>query len=119
MASTFVASGWSTLAFATALLVALALSYRPVGDYLTWALTDARHRRPERWAYRAIGASPDGEQAWNVYARSVLAFSAVGVLALYLLQRVQDHLWLGLGLPPVPPDLAWNTAVSFVTNTNW
>lgn len=54
-----------------------------------------------------------------MYARSVLAFSAVSILFLYLFQRVQNHLWLSLGFDPVVPHGAWNTAVSFVTNTNW
>ena len=78
-----------------------------------------RHSRVERVIYRLIGVDPDGEQSWGVYARSVLAFSAVSILFLYVFQRVQDHLWLSLGFPAVPPALAWNTAVSFVTNTNW
>src|SRR5205807_81227 len=56
---------------------------------------------------------------WPVYLRSVLAFSAVSVLFLYLFQRLQDKLWLSLGFGPVAPDQAWNTAISFVTNTNW
>ena len=73
----------------------------------------------ERGIYRLVGVDPQGEQSWGVYARSVLAFSVVSVLLLYGLQRLQDHLWLSLGLPPVSPDQAWNTAVSFVTNTNW
>jgi K+-transporting ATPase ATPase A chain len=54
-----------------------------------------------------------------VYARSVLAFSAVSVLVLYAFLRLQDRLWLSLGLPAVRDHIAWNTAVSFVTNTNW
>jgi K+-transporting ATPase ATPase A chain len=59
------------------------------------------------------------DQRWPVYARSVLAFSVVGVALLYLLQRIQSHLPLSLGFPDVPPALSFNTAVSFVTNTNW
>ena len=54
-----------------------------------------------------------------MYARSVLAFSAVSILFLYVFERVQHHLMLSLGFANVPPALAWNTAVSFVTNTNW
>ena len=61
----------------------------------------------------------DSEQRWPVYLRSVLAFSAVGVLLLYLLQRVQQWLPLDNGMAAVEPGSAWNTAVSFVTNTNW
>jgi K+-transporting ATPase ATPase A chain len=62
---------------------------------------------------------PDSEQRWPTYLRSVLAFSAVGVLLLYLLQRVQSLLPLNNGMAAVEPTSAWNTAVSFVTNTNW
>lgn len=74
----------------------------------------------ERVIYRAIGVDPEREQRWNVYALSVLAFSAVGVLALYLLQRIQGSLPFNpTDMKSVPAALAWNTAVSFVTNTNW
>ena len=73
----------------------------------------------ERALYRLGGVDPEADQRWPVYARSVLAFSLVGVLLLYGLQRVQHLLPLSLGMDPVPPDGAFNTAVSFVTNTNW
>ncbi|MDG6103681.1 potassium-transporting ATPase subunit KdpA [Dactylosporangium aurantiacum] len=105
--------------FVASLVAALALVHRPFGDHLYRTVTSARHARVERWLYRAVGVNPDGEQSWGVYARSVLAFSAVSVLFLYAFQRVQQHLWLSLGFEPVAPDQAWNTAVSFVTNTNW
>jgi K+-transporting ATPase ATPase A chain len=59
--------------------------------------------------YRVIGVNRDGEQPWSVYARGVLAFSAVSILFLYLFQRVQQHLLLSLGFHDVPPALAWNT----------
>ncbi|MDQ1658306.1 MAG: potassium-transporting ATPase potassium-binding subunit [Cryptosporangiaceae bacterium] len=107
------------LLFAGSLVVALGLAYRPAGDYMYRVLTSARHWRAERLVYRAVGVNPDGEQSWGVYARSVLAFSGVSVLFLYLFQRIQHHLWLSLGFPGVKPDQAWNTAISFVTNTNW
>ena len=74
----------------------------------------------ERVIYRLTGVDAEREQRWTVYARSLLAFSLVSVLVVYLLQRVQG----GLPLNPtdvgaVPEPLAFNTAVSFVTNTNW
>ena len=71
--------------------------------------------------YRLIGVDPDAEQTWGDYARSVLAFSAVSVLFLFVLQLVQGKLPLHLHDPAtqMTPALAWNTAVSFVTNTNW
>ncbi|GAA1820945.1 potassium-transporting ATPase subunit KdpA [Planosporangium flavigriseum] len=105
--------------FIASLAVALAVAYRPVGDYLYRVFTSRRHWRVERVIYRLVGVNPDGEQTWRMYARGVLAFSAVSVLALYALQRLQNHLWLSLGRPAVRPDQAWNTAASFVTNTNW
>jgi K+-transporting ATPase ATPase A chain len=109
----------SGVLFIASLILALALTYRPLGDYLVGVLTPARHTRVERGIYRLVGVDPQGEQSWGVYARSVLAFAVVSVLSLSGLQRLQDHLWWSLGLPPVSPDQAWNTAVSFVTNTNW
>jgi K+-transporting ATPase ATPase A chain len=105
--------------FIVSLLVALVAVHRPLGDAMHRALTSKRHLRVERLAYRVVGVDPAGEQPWGVYARSVLAFSAVSILFLYLFQRVQQHLWLSLGFGAVKADQAWNTAVSFVTNTNW
>ena len=74
----------------------------------------------ERLIYRATGVEPSREQRWTIYARSLLAFSAVSVLGLYLLQRVQSGLPVNpTDVPGVPEALAFNTAVSFTTNTNW
>ncbi|WP_182881813.1 potassium-transporting ATPase subunit KdpA [Microbispora sp. H10949] len=100
-------------------LVALALCYRPLGDHMFRVYTGSRHWRVERMVYRLIGVDADAEQGWPAYARALLAFSVVSVFVLYSLQRLQDHLFLSLGMPAVPPDLAWNTAVAFVTNTDW
>jgi K+-transporting ATPase ATPase A chain len=105
--------------FAVSLAVALGLAYRPLGDYMYRVVDGRRHLRAERMIYRLIGVNPHGEQTWGVYARSVLAFAAVSILFLYALMRVQHHLFLSLGFPNVYPSGAWNTAVSFVTNTNW
>ena len=105
--------------FIASLIVALAVAYRPLGDYMYRVVTSAKHWRVERGIYRLVGVNPYSEQSWGIYARSVLGFSAVSVLFLYALQRLQNHLWLSLGFPPVDPDGAWNTAVSFTTNTNW
>ncbi|MGI5163922.1 potassium-transporting ATPase subunit KdpA [Spirillospora sp. CA-253888] len=105
--------------FIVSLVLALALVYRPLGDHMYRVYSGARHSRVERGLYRLMGVRPDSEQGWATYARSALAFSAVGVLFLYLLQRTQRWLPLSLGFDPVRPDQAWNTAVSFVTNTNW
>jgi len=75
--------------FIVSLVIALALAYKPFGDYMFRAVTPVKHSRVERGLYRFIGVNPEGDQAWGVYARSVLAFSAVSVLVLYLLQRLQ------------------------------
>lgn len=109
------------LLFLALLIVALALVHKPLGDYMYRVYSSERHLRAERLIYRLIFADPKAEQTWVTYARSVLAFSAVSVVALFVLQLVQQ--WLPLHLPdpatPMTPALAWNTAVSFVTNTNW
>ncbi|MCW2726366.1 MAG: kdpA [Frankiales bacterium] len=101
------------------LIAALAVCYRPLGTYMARVYTSTRHLRAERGMYRLMGVDPDADQRWPVYARSLLAFSAVSVLGLYALQRLQPHLPLSLGFPGVAPPQAWNTAASFVTNTNW
>ncbi|MGY1652188.1 potassium-transporting ATPase subunit KdpA [Geodermatophilus sp. SYSU D01119] len=110
------AAGWLQVAL---LVAALAVTYRPLGDWMARAFTSETHGRAERLVYRAVGVDPAGEQRWPVYARSVLTFSAVGVLLLYGLQRLQALLPLDNGRAAVEPSSAWNTAVSFVTNTNW
>ncbi|MBO2453959.1 potassium-transporting ATPase subunit KdpA [Actinomadura barringtoniae] len=105
--------------FIGSLVVALAIAYRPLGDYMYRVFSGTKHSRVEKVVYKLIGVKPDTEQTWGVYARSVLAFSAISVLFVYLLQRVQDKLLLSIGMTPVKPDQAWNTAVSFMSNTNW
>ncbi|MET8468343.1 potassium-transporting ATPase subunit KdpA [Streptomyces sp. NPDC006422] len=102
-----------------ALIAALALAYRPLGDHMARVYSSTRHLRAEKWIYRAIGANPDAEMRWTAYLRGVLAFSAVGVLFLYLLQRLQGSLPGSLGFASIDPDQAFNTAASFVSNTNW
>ncbi|WP_406174973.1 potassium-transporting ATPase subunit KdpA [Streptomyces sp. NBC_00996] len=103
----------------TALIGALALVHRPLGDYMAAVFQSRKHLRVERWIYRSVGANPDAEMRWPAYLRGVLAFSAVSVLFLYLLMRVQDKLPLSLGFKPISADQAFNTAASFVSNTNW
>ncbi|MEU3413151.1 potassium-transporting ATPase subunit KdpA [Streptomyces sp. NPDC006658] len=102
-----------------ALIGALALVHIPLGAYMARVYTSRRHLRAERWIYRAIGADPDAEMTWPAYLRGVLAFSLAGVLFLYLLQRLQGVLPGSLGFSSVNPAQSFNTAVSFVTNTNW
>ncbi|MGW4031421.1 potassium-transporting ATPase subunit KdpA [Streptomyces sp. NPDC004838] len=102
-----------------ALMVALALVYRPLGDYMARVYSSDKHLRVEKWIYKAIGANPNTEMRWTAYLRGVLAFSAAGVLFLYLLQRLQGSLPGSLGFQSIDPDQAFNTAASFVANTNW
>jgi len=101
------------------LVAALAACYKPLGDYIARVVTSEKDWRVERVVYRAIGVDSKADQRWTVYLRSMLAFSAASVLAVYLLERIQAHLFLSNGQAGVPPALAWNTAASFVTNTNW
>jgi K+-transporting ATPase ATPase A chain len=109
--------------FIASLILALVLVYKPFGDYMYRVVTGRKHNRVERGIYRLIGVNPEGEQAWGVYARSVLAFSVVSILVLYGLSRLQEHLHaiapLGPNFTGMIPSTSWNTAVSFVTNTNW
>ena len=101
------------------LVAALAACYKPLGDYIARVVVSEKDWRVERVVYRAIGVDSKADQRWTVYLRSMLAFSAISVLAVYLLERIQGHLLLSNGQSAVPPALAWNTAASFTTNTNW
>jgi potassium-transporting ATPase potassium-binding subunit len=107
--------------FLASLIVALAAVHVPLGDYMYRVYTSDKDSRGERAVYRLIGADPKAEQTWRAYARSVLTFSAVSILFLFIFQLVQGKLPLHLNDPAtqMTPALAWNTAVSFVTNTNW
>ncbi|QFZ18418.1 potassium-transporting ATPase subunit KdpA [Saccharothrix syringae] len=101
------------------LIAALAVVYRPFGDYMARVYTDTGHLGVERAVYRVARVDPDSEQRWGTYAWGVLGFSFVGVVLLYVLQRVQSLLPWDFGRGNVSPGMAFNTAVSFVTNTNW
>jgi len=107
--------------FLASLIIALVAVHVPLGDYMYRVYSSTKDSRPERVIYRLIGADPKAEQTWGAYARSVLAFSAISILFLFILQLVQGKLPLHLNDPAtqMTPALAWNTAVSFVTNTNW
>lgn len=109
------------IVFVASLVLALALVHVPLGDYMYRVYSGTKHSRAERGIYRLIGVSPGVEHTWAVYARSVLAFSAVSILFLFFFQLLQGKLPLHLNDPgtEMTPALAWNTAVSFVTNTNW
>lgn len=114
------ASAWGLLALFLVLLLAMAW---PLGSWMT-ALMEDRHpqwmRRVEAPLYRAAGVDAGHSMPWRHYAVALLAFNGVGFLFVYALQRLQH--WLPLnpaGMPAVSPDSSFNTAVSFVTNTNW
>jgi potassium-transporting ATPase potassium-binding subunit len=107
--------------FLVVLVAALALVHVPLGDYMYRVYTSEKDSYVERVTYRLIGVNARSEQTWGAYARSVLAFSSISILFLYVFQLVQDKLPLHLHDPAtkMTPGLAWNTAVSFATNTNW
>ncbi|RST50382.1 potassium-transporting ATPase subunit KdpA [Variovorax sp. MHTC-1] len=113
-------SAWRLLAL---YLVVLGLLAWPLGRYLA-ALCEGRlprwMLRVEAPLYKLAGVSPEQSMHWRSYALGLLAFNAVGALAVYGLQRLQAVLPLNpAGMGAVPPDSAFNTAVSFVSNTNW
>jgi K+-transporting ATPase ATPase A chain len=122
------ANGW--LQFALFCLILLA-SVRPVGIYLALVLEGERAwlspilRPIERLIYKLCGVQADKEMNWREYAFAVLGFSAVTMLLTYAIERLQGlsisgHFLLNpQHLAAVGPDLAWNTAASFTTNTNW
>ncbi len=105
-----------------ALAVVLGLAWRFLGSYLA-AVYDGRVAYLgwlERPIYRALRVDPEVEQSWQRYAASVVVFSGVAILLTYLVERLQGSLPLDpQHLGAVAPALSWNTAVSFVTNTNW
>jgi K+-transporting ATPase ATPase A chain len=116
-------NGWIQIALFGAIVVALT---KPLGGFMTRIFAGERTwltpvlRPVERGFYRLAGVDERTDQHWTAYAVSMLLFNLAGFLFLYLLQRLQGVLPLNpQGLPDVPPDLAFNTAVSFVTNTNW
>ena len=117
------AAGWAEIVLTIAVSVALAW---PLGLYLARVWQGERTwlepvlRPAERLVYAGCGIKPDKSQGWLSYAASFLAFSAAGFVVLYLILRFQDHLPLNpQGFPGLSPHLAFNTAVSFVSNTNW
>ena len=110
---------WSIVLTSLTLLVALGLAYRPLGDYIARIYTGQRDLAVERGTYRLIGVDPRSAQTWQAYLRSVLLFSFVGVVFVYAIMRLQAVLPLSLGFDSPGEALSFNTAVSFVTNTNW
>ena len=109
-------AGWLQVGL---LVAAIAVCYVPLGNYMAHIFTSDKDWKIERGVYKLIGVNPKADQKWSVYVRSILAFSVVSVLFLYGLERLQHYLLLNEHMANVPPDTAWNTAASFVTNTNW
>ncbi|NTV62701.1 MAG: potassium-transporting ATPase subunit A, partial [Oscillochloris sp.] len=117
------ANGWLQIILYLVVLLALA---RPLGWYMARVYTgqpvglDRVFAPAERLLYRLCGTREDAEQSWKQYASAMLLFNALGVLAVYALQRLQGALPLNpAGLGAVTPDSAFNTAASFASNTNW
>jgi len=117
------ANGWLQFVIYSIVLI---LTVRPVGIYLarvfegehTWL--DPLLRPVERLTYRICGVNADHEMNWREYAFAMLGFSAISMLVTYAIERLQAILPFNpQGLPAVGTDLAWNTAASFTTNTNW
>ncbi len=100
------------------LVALLAASHAPLGTYLSHVFTTESHWRVERFVYRACRVDPDQEQPWAVYAASVIAFSLLSVVVLFLVIVAQGVLPLNHG-ESMHLDTAVNTAISFVSNTNW
>ena len=111
--------GWFEAVQVLTLVVLLVLAYRPLGDFMARLYTSEKHLRVERGFYRLVGVDAGAGQSWQNYLRGVLVFSAAGMALLYVLQRIQPVLPGALGLPAVPEALAFNTAASFLANTNW
>jgi len=109
------------IVFLVVLVLALAAAHVPFGDYMYRVYSSEKHSRAEKVTYRLMGADPDVQQTWGAYARSMLAFSAISILFLFVFQLVQGKLPLHPHNPgtPMTAALAWNTAISFITNTNW
>lgn len=110
---------WFAVAQLGVLLVLLAAVHAPLGAYMARTYTSPNHLRIEKAFYRVVRVDPDAEQRWITYLLSLLGFSLVSILFLYALERLQAYLPWNLGFTGFDPAGAWNTAVSFVTNTNW
>jgi K+-transporting ATPase ATPase A chain len=120
-------AGWLTIVLFAVILTALAI---PFGSYLARVYSGERvfltpiFGGPERFLYRVLRVDPSREQDWKAYAKSLIVFSLAGWLLLYLILRTQDaffvpHSLNPLGFESAPWNVTFNTASSFVTNTNW
>jgi len=110
---------WAGIVFLLTLIAALVLVHKPLGDYMAKVVTGTRHSRVERALYRAGGVDAAADQTWRRYLSSVLTFSGVSVVFLYVFLRLQQHFGQPYAVPQMSHSQAFNTAASFVTNTNW
>ncbi|MDP9117310.1 MAG: potassium-transporting ATPase subunit KdpA [Actinomycetota bacterium] len=110
---------WAGIVFLSTLILALALVYKPLGDYMARVLTSKKHLAVERAIYKTGGIDAGSDQTWGTYLRAMLAFSGVSVVFLYIFLRVQQHFGHPYAVPQMSHSQAFNTAASFVTNTNW
>jgi potassium-transporting ATPase potassium-binding subunit len=110
---------WAGIIFLGTLIVALALVHKPLGDYMARVVVGKRHLAVERAVYKAGGIDPAADQTWGTYLRAVLWFSGVSVVFLYVFLRLQHHFGHPYPVPQMSHSQAFNTAASFVTNTNW
>jgi K+-transporting ATPase ATPase A chain len=116
-------NGWLQILIFSVVILALT---KPLGIYMFRVFEGDRQPLPrffgplERWLYRLCGVGPKEQQGWKEYTIAMLLFSAITLVVTYAIQRLQHVLPLNpQKFPPVPADLAFNTAVSFTTNTNW
>ncbi len=105
--------------FVGTLIIALVLVHKPFGDYMARVVTSRKHLAVERAVYKTGGVDPEADQTWGRYLRAVLAFSGVSVVFLYIFLRLQQHFGHPYDVPQMSHSQAFNTAASFVTNTNW
>ena len=110
---------WAGVLSIAAVVAVLAAVYVPLGDYMARTFRSAKDLRVEALIYRVARVDPRSGQSWRAYALSVLGFSTASLLVLYLIQRLQGVLPWSDGKAGLSPTMAFNTAISFVTNTNW
>ena len=117
---------WNNFIQSFIFIIAVLLLVKPLGIYMARiyigkdAGLNVWFAPVERWTYQLSGIDPKREMSWKQYAFSAMLFNIIGLAAVYAIQRFQTHLPLNpMAMPPVAPGLAFNTAVSFASNTNW
>jgi len=117
---------WNNFIQSFIFIFAVLILIKPLGIYMARIYTGKNavlniwFAPLERWTYKLSGIDPQREMTWKQYAFAVILFNIIGLTVVYAIQRFQAHLPLNpMAMPPVPPDLSFNTAVSFASNTNW